>query len=230
MKTKKYSFLDKSQVFYIFYIPKDKEQNQNLTLQISCFISKYIKQIQHLKIVNMIKMTYFHGLAALIMLTACSQTNVQEPPLIKPTIETPKTTRINRMQIIGEIEPIYFAPMKTPISARIDTGAEQSALDADNIKYFERDGEKWISFDIINRETGEKQNFKKKIIRHTNIKRIHVTERRPVVEMNVKFGNESFKANFSLAKRDKFEYQALIGRNILTGRAIVDTSVANTLR
>ena len=47
--------------------------------------------------------------------------------------------------------------------------------------------------------------------------------------MDVKFGDETFTANFSLAKRDKFEYQALIGRNILTGRAIVDTSIANTL-
>ena len=47
--------------------------------------------------------------------------------------------------------------------------------------------------------------------------------------MNVKFGTETFTAMFSLADRSKFDYQALIGRNILTGRAIVDTSLANTL-
>ncbi len=160
-----------------------------------------------------------------LALNACQQT---PKPTIVPAVEAPKSS-LHRMNIIGEVEPIYFPPMKTPIAARIDTGAEQSAIDADNIKYFERDGEKWVSFDVINRENGEKQNFKKKLIRHTYIKRIHVTEKRPVVEMNVKFGAELFKANFSLAKRDKFEYQALIGRNILTGRAIVDTSVSNTL-
>lgn len=160
-----------------------------------------------------------------LALSACQQT-VQ--PSVIPAIQKPNTNAHN-LPIIGEIEPIYFPPMTTPIAARIDTGAEQSALDADNIKYFERDGEKWVSFDFINRETGERHNFKKEIIRHTSIKRIHITEKRPVVKMNVKFGNESFTANFSLAKRDKFEYQALVGRNILTGRAIVDTSVANTL-
>ncbi len=43
-------------------------------------------------------------------------------------------------------------------------------------------------------------------------------------------GDEIIKEQFSLAERDRFNYQGLIGRNILTGRAIVDTSLANTLR
>ena len=160
-----------------------------------------------------------------IFISACQQT---PKPAIVPAVETPKSN-LHRMNIIGEVEPIYFPPMKTPFAARIDTGAEQSALDADNIKYFERDGEKWVSFSITNRESGETHRFEKEIDRHINIKRIHLTERRPMVTMDVKFGKETFTANFSLAQRDKFEYQALIGRNILTGRAIVDTSISNTL-
>ena len=32
-----------------------------------------------------------------------------------------------------------------------------------------------------------------------------------------------------LANRDKFEHPVLIGRNILTGRALVDTALSNTL-
>ncbi len=160
-----------------------------------------------------------------IIISACQQT---PRPSIVPAVETPQSS-LHRLNIIGEVEPIYFPPMKTPFAARIDTGAEQSAIDADNIKYFERDGEKWVAFTLINRESGEKHRFEKEIDRHVSIKRIHVTEKRPMVVMDVKFGDETFEANFSLAKRDKFEYQALVGRNILTGRAIVDTSVANTL-
>ena len=34
---------------------------------------------------------------------------------------------------------------------------------------------------------------------------------------------------FTLAVRDKFNYQVLIGRNVLTGRALVDTALSNTL-
>ena len=48
--------------------------------------------------------------------------------------------------------------------------------------------------------------------------------------MSVKFGGEIINTQFSLAERDKFVYQGLVGRNILTGRAIVDTSVSNTLK
>ncbi len=48
--------------------------------------------------------------------------------------------------------------------------------------------------------------------------------------MDVKFGSQKMKVEFTLAEREKFEYQALIGRNILTGRYIVDTAIENTLK
>ena len=165
-------------------------------------------------------------LSSVVINSSCQST---PKPSIVPAVEIKKTAP-NNQNIIGAVEPIYFPPMKTPFAARIDTGAEQSALDADHIKYFERDGEKWVSFSLINRENGETYRFEKEIVRNISIKRIHLTEKRPMVEMDVKFGNETFTSLFSLAKRDKFEYQALIGRNIITGRAIVDTSVSNTLR
>ena len=48
--------------------------------------------------------------------------------------------------------------------------------------------------------------------------------------MSVRFGGEIIRTQFSLAERDKFSYQGLIGRNILNGRAVVDTSLSNTLK
>ena len=70
----------------------------------------------------------------------------------------------------------------------------------------------------------------KKILKFVTITRIHKSEKRPSVMMDVNFGGQIIKARFSLADREKFEYQALVGRNILTGRAIVDTALSNTLR
>ena len=140
--------------------------------------------------------------------------------------ETPKHV----LGIIGAVEPIYMLPMKTPFAARIDTGAENSSLDVDNMKTFERDGEKWVSFDLVNRQGGERHHFEKKILKFVTITRIHKSEKRPSVMMDVNFGGQIIKARFSLADREKFEYQALVGRNILTGRAIVDTALSNTLR
>lgn len=131
--------------------------------------------------------------------------------------------------VIGGVEPIYFLPMKTPFMARIDTGAVNSSVDVRNIRRFERDGEKWVAFVLTNEENGESYRFEKKIVKHVTIKRIVEKEKRIMVMMDVKFGDEIINAEFSLADRDKFEYQALVGRNIINGRAIVDPSVSNTL-
>lgn len=149
-------------------------------------------------------------------------------PGIVPAVEHPKTDA-HRQNIIGEIEPVYLLPAASPFLARIDTGAEYSSIDAQNIKFFERDGEKWVAFTVINRQTGESRRFEKELVRQVTIRRIEESEKRPMVEMDVKFGSETFKALFSLSDRSKFNYQALIGRNILNGRAIVDTSLAQTL-
>lgn len=162
----------------------------------------------------------------LIFCSSCRNTTPQ--PAVVPAVEVKKVDS-NRMKIIGEIEPIYLLPFHTPFPARIDTGAQTSSIDAENIRHFERDGEKWVSFTVANRQSGEKQRFEKKVVDQVQIKRINDSEKRTQVEMEVKFGNETFKEIFSLADRSKFDYQALIGRNILSGRAIVDTSIANTL-
>ena len=111
----------------------------------------------------------------------------------------------------------------------MDTGAETSSLDAKNIRPFERDGEKWVSFDIINRKNGEKHHYQKPVKRKTNIVRTGEKERRYVVHMDIKFGKEIINAEFTLNDRDKFDYQVLIGRNIINGRFIIDPSLENTM-
>ena len=172
---------------------------------------------------NIIK---FSALCFSIIFFAGCRTQVQ--PAIVPAVEVP-VVKETKLGIIGAVEPVYFLPMKSPFEARIDTGAENSAIDVTSLKTFERDGEKWVSFVLTNDETGETQRFEKEIVRQATIKRSHKDEKRHVVTMEVRLGNEIISANFSLANREKFEYQALIGRNILTGRAIVDTSVSHTL-
>ena len=142
-----------------------------------------------------------------------------------PTVEAPRPANV-----IGAVEKVYLPPMKSPFLSRIDTGATSSSVDADSIKVFERDGKSWVAFTVINRETKEKHTFEKPLVKRIKVKRILEDEHRPMVEMDVKMGGETFKANFTIAERENFEYQTLIGRNILSGRAIVDVSISNTLK
>lgn len=169
-------------------------------------------------------------LVLLFIITACQSKQVIVPAVVH-NVNTTTEVVVEKahLPIIGEVEPIYFLPMKSPFFARIDTGATTSSLDCQNVQYFERDGEKWVSFKLINRKTKEEHTFEKKIERTFKVKRIGKDERRKAIKMDVKMGNEVFSAVFSIADRNSFEYQGLIGRNILTGRFIVDTSTSYTL-
>lgn len=152
------------------------------------------------------------------------------PGIVPNSAKEKQVIKVMPNNIIGEVEPIYLLPMKSPFMSRIDTGAATSSLDTQDIKHFERDGQKWVSFTVINRETGEKHTFEKSVVRTTRIKRVDYRENRPKVVMEVKMAGEVFKADFTLADRRDFDYQTLVGRNILNGRAIVDVSLQHTLK
>lgn len=164
---------------------------------------------------------------ASLALASC-QSKIEEAPMV--TTPEPQTKQtVSDLKIIGGVETLYVLPINMPFQARIDTGAETSSIDVQNMRPFERDGDKWVSFDIINRKNGEKHHFEKPVIRRTNIVRIEDKEHRYVVNMSIKMGDEIISTEFTLAEREKFTYQVLIGRNILNGRFIVDSSQQNTL-
>lgn len=132
--------------------------------------------------------------------------------------------------IIGAVEPIYLKDMNSVFYARVDTGATTSSLDATEITRFERDGEDWVSFVVTNAETKETKKFEKKVARKISIKRQSGNnESRVSVNMEIKFGNQQLVKEFTLVHREDFNYQILIGRNILNGLAIVDVATSNTL-
>ncbi len=190
------------------------------------------------------KKYFFYGLALINLGILCGcelpvlKSKNTEKPMVIETIKTvhvplssveDEVKKTHKLGIIGEVEPVYFLPMKKAVLARIDTGAENSSIDAKNIRLFEREGAKWVAFDVENKKNGENHHFEKRIYRQVTIKRQEQSEERIVVLMTVKIGKEKITTQFSLADREKFEYQALIGRNILKGRAIVDTALSKTL-
>ena len=166
-----------------------------------------------------------------LLLAACATKDEKVVPGIVPNTAQPtKIVTVRPNNVIGAVERIYFLPIKSPFMARVDTGATTSSVDAENIKRFERDGQRWVSFTLVNRDTKEKYDFEKPLSRRVKIKRTGEEEHRVTVNMDVKMGKETFVAEFTLNERHDFEYQGLIGRNILSGRAIVDVSISNTLK
>lgn len=172
-------------------------------------------------------MKNFTILFTLILLLGCQSINQTE--MLTPEKQTSEIQKNTSIPIVGGVETLYLPPFEISFQARMDTGAETSSIDAQNITPFERDGEKWVSFDIINKKNGQKHFFEKPIIRKTNIIRTNKAEKRYVVHFAIKMGNEIIDAEFTLNDRSKFEYQVLIGRNIISGRFLIDPSAENIL-
>ena len=132
--------------------------------------------------------------------------------------------------ILGGLEYIYLEPPGISLSARIDTGAQTSSLNALDMVEFERDGKPYIKFNILDPETNEKIEITRRVRGHTKIKK-HKTEsqRRPIVQLRVKLGNLDEQISFTLIDRSKFDQQVLIGRNFLRDLAVVDVSKEYTV-
>jgi hypothetical protein len=128
--------------------------------------------------------------------------------------------------VVGAVEKVLITPPGEILSARIDTGAVTSSLDASDIELFERNGHDWVRFLIIDPKTNKEYTLERRIKR--NVKIIQAVtddvERRPVVELVVTIGNTTQRAEFTLSDRKHMEYPVLIGRNILMDMMVVDVS------
>jgi len=138
--------------------------------------------------------------------------------------EAASANDIGEQLIIGAVEEIQLPDYEINLKARIDTGATTTSINAQNIKKFERDGKKWVKFEIHN-EKGKLAALEKPVFRTVNIKR-HGSESqsRYVVKIKLKLGTIDMVSEVTLADRSKFTYPLLIGRSFLTDMAIVDVS------
>ncbi|MFA5700522.1 MAG: RimK/LysX family protein [Desulfuromonas sp.] len=136
------------------------------------------------------------------------------------------TTRQPGKQVVGAMEKVFISPPGLILPARIDTGAATSSIDARNIETFERNGEPWVRFSILNPENGEEIELECKVVRKVRIVQAikDEKERRQVVELLVTLGNTVLTAEFTLADRSHMEFPVLIGRNILMDSMTVDIS------
>lgn len=157
------------------------------------------------------------------------------PPVIEATEPLPvesvsENSPYYSIGIIGQIEPVYVKPFSEPFLARIDTGAETSSIHAYDIIPFERDGKRWVRFTVRQRESDKEHTFECRRVSKVRITRQNGDhEERYKVRMEIRMGSETMEAEFSLANREDFEFQVLIGRNVLEGNAIVDVSKSMVL-
>ncbi len=135
-------------------------------------------------------------------------------------------TKADDKIVLGGVEQLHLDPPGLEFSARIDTGAQTSSINALNIVEFERDGKPFVKFNLVHPITGEKIELTRRLRRYVRVKELGNREslRRPVVRMRVMLGTIDERINFTLENRSRFKHQVLIGRNLLQDLAVVDVS------
>lgn len=133
-------------------------------------------------------------------------------------------------QIIGWLELIHVYPGGLSIRAKMDTGARTASLNAAKIAEFDRDGAKWVRFTVTNKK-GTTVRFEEKILRYAKIKEANGTlEKRPVIRLWLCFGDRLHAAEVNLTDRSFFNYQMIIGRNVLKGKYVIDAERTFTIK
>lgn len=135
------------------------------------------------------------------------------------------TSTKSKLVVIGEIETVTLIAEKLSLLARIDTGAQTSSLSAQKIEHYERDGKKWVRFEVRHPTLKKVILVERKLSRTVEVKRHGAAPvKRPVVYMSISMGDLKCRCEFSLTDRSKYDFPVLIGRNFLSGRATVDVS------
>lgn len=132
--------------------------------------------------------------------------------------------------LLGAVENVRLTPPGLVAPARIDSGAETSSIDARDIEEFERDGEKWVKFNFVDRSNKSVHPIETKVLKHVKIKQSsqdEMSERRIVVQLKLGIGDVSELSEFTLTNREHLKFPLLIGRNILKDIALVDVSDEN---
>ena len=152
-----------------------------------------------------------------------------EPGIVSVAEACGELPESSSKQLVGQLEQVWLQNLHMALPARIDTGAETASLDARNIELFERDGRRWVRFEILHPDTGEPLPMERKLKRMVAIIQSNTAEaeRRPVIKLGVTIGAISQTAEFTLSNRSHLDYQLLIGRNILQDVMVVDVSKKN---
>lgn len=124
--------------------------------------------------------------------------------------------------VAGLVERVLVGSPGVEFEAKLDTGADISSIDATEVTSEKRSGRTWVGFTVV-RDDGVRVKLSGRLVRHIHVKRIGgATHQRSVVLLQICLGSISRMVEVSLADRKGFDYDVLIGRNVLSGHFMVD--------
>ena len=132
----------------------------------------------------------------------------------------PKT----KVGIYGYLEKAMLVEATLEMEAKLDTGADNSSLNASEITFFDRQGKKWVRFQVEG-DDGRNAIFEREVIRTAVIKgRAGSDATRPVVKLRICVGRKSETVEVNLTDRTNYRYPLLLGRSFLEKGFLVNSA------
>ena len=129
---------------------------------------------------------------------------------------------------LGWREWVRLPSLRIPaVRAKMDTGAQSSALHVVSLHTERRDGVEWVTFasDVNPRRPdrvipAEAQVHDERLVRTSS----GHEELRVVIRTRLEIGGRAWEIVLTLAQREMMRFRLLIGREALRGRAVVDVA------
>ena len=127
-------------------------------------------------------------------------------------------------QVSGWIEKVAVIDQTFVLPAKIDTGAKNSSIHAENYQIYSKQGADWVRFTVTTKNN-ESREIDQPIKRYAQIKQKgnRPSRQRPVIVLGVCLGNVLKEVEVTLADRGNFNYPVLVGRSFLAGSFVVDS-------
>ncbi len=125
-------------------------------------------------------------------------------------------------QVVGWVEQAIVYPGNIPLQAKVDTGADNTSIDASQITALSRDGRKVLRFMVNNRQGHAVQVEREQVGIEVVPRHYGEYEERPLVIMEICLGTECRQTLVNLADRSRLDYPLLIGRSFLLDRVVVN--------
>ncbi|MBC9955504.1 ATP-dependent zinc protease [Yimella sp. cx-51] len=115
------------------------------------------------------------------------------------------------------------------MKAKLDTGARTSSIHAYDVEKFERDGERWVRFDIRpwQKSTDDIVSAQLPVHDERDIRSSNgQLQRRLVVSTNLSIAGRRIPTEFTLTDRDEMGFRMLVGREALRQGFLVDSGAS----
>jgi hypothetical protein len=125
---------------------------------------------------------------------------------------------------VGTIEDVILLPWGVKLSARVDTGAAKSSIDARGLKI---KGDK-VECRLPDQAGG--LQLRLPIVEWRHVRSPDGLQRRPVVELEFCLGSRRIRNKVNLNDRSFVKYPLILGRNFLKDHFVVDVKRRRTLQ